>query len=378
MTCLIFFGAGASKPFGIPTMQEMVIEFEEELKNNNQKLFRFYSEIKNKLIKEYGESKIDIEIMLSVINGIARNLKPSELGHFIFYYTSINDFSKEFPSEIVENAKELQELIQNYIIDACKTTTQEDMDSIYSKSYVPFFRCISGIKSTYEDLELAQDWKAYTTNYDNIFEYFWHNLKPPTDHFKKADGLTGVHFATEQLPDEHTFSKLHGSLDWTREVNTGRLIRKMPAAFNLSPTKGQAMLFPIQQKDLYLQPWFTLLQDLKLGLLSKDTWYVVGYAFNDAFIKDMFEESLRSRNVRLIIINPKAKEIKEKFADQIKDKIDVLPIGFASESFALEFKAFHYKHHKAECKNYLQQTFRSDAEQNDNKKFFRYDPNTSY
>ena len=237
MTCLIFFGAGASKPFGIPTMQAMVMEFEEELKDSNQKLFRFYSEIKNKLIEEYGKSKIDIEMMLSVINGIAMNLKPSELGHFIFYYASINDFSKEFPSENVENAKELQKLIQNYIIGACKTTTQEDIDSTYNKSYVPFFRCISGNKSKYGDWELAQDWKAYTTNYDNIFEDFWHNLKPPIDHFKKASGLTGIHFTTDQLPDEHTFSKLHGSIDWTREVNTGRLIRKMPTRTYAYSTK---------------------------------------------------------------------------------------------------------------------------------------------
>ena len=155
--------------------------------------------------------------------------------------------------------------------------------------------------------------------------------------------MAKVNFKPEQLPDGHTFSKLHGSLDWTMEVDTGNWIRKTSTSFNLSPTEGQIMLFPIQQKNLYLQPWFTLLQDLKLGLSKKDTWYVIGYAFNDVFIKNMFEESLRSRNARLIIINPEAKEIKEKFSDPIKDKIDVLPIRFGGESFALEFKAFTTK-----------------------------------
>ena len=343
MTCLIFFGAGASKPFGIPTMQDMVMEFEEELKDSNQKSFEFYSEIKNKLIEEYGESKIDIEIMLSVINGIAMNLKPSELGHFIFYYASINDFSKEFSLNMVDNAKKVRDLMHDYITKTCKGTMQENIDNAYKKSYVPFFRCISGTKTKYGNLELALDWKAYTTNYDNIFEDFWRDIQPPIDHFKNTDGLAKVSFKTEQLPDEHTFSKLHGSLDWTKEVDTGDLIRKSSTSFNLSPTKGQIALFPIQQKDLYLQPWFTLLQDLGLGLSKKDTWYVIGYAFNDVFIKDIFEESLKSRNARLIIVNPEAKEIKEKFSDQIRDKIDVLPIKFGSESFALEFKAFTTK-----------------------------------
>lgn len=343
MTCLIFFGAGASKPFGIPTMQEMVVEFEEELKDSNQKLFEFYLEIKNKLIEEYGESQIDIEIMLSVINGIAMNLKPSKLGHFIFYYASINNISNEFPSNMVDNAKKLQKLMHEYITKACKGTMQEDINITYRKSYVPFFRCINGNKIQSKNLELVLDWKAYTTNYDNIFEDFWRDIKPPIDHFKKTDGLAKVSFETEQLPDEHTFSKLHGSLDWTMEEDTSKLIRKTSTSFNLSTTKGQIMLFPIQQKDLYLQPWFTLLQDLRLGLSKKDTWYVIGYAFNDIFIKNMFEESLKSRNARLIIVNPEAKEIKDKFSDQIRDKIDALPIKFGDESFALEFKAFTTK-----------------------------------
>ena len=92
MTNLVFLGAGTSKPFGIPTMQEMVIEFEKELKNNHAELFDFYSKIKDVLIKEYGDSKIDIESMLSVINGISANTKPAELGHFVFYYMSNKNF----------------------------------------------------------------------------------------------------------------------------------------------------------------------------------------------------------------------------------------------------------------------------------------------
>ena len=61
MTYLLFFGAGASKPFGIPTMQEMVSDFENALKDDNT-LYDFYFKIKDVLIKEYGDSKIDIRV----------------------------------------------------------------------------------------------------------------------------------------------------------------------------------------------------------------------------------------------------------------------------------------------------------------------------
>jgi len=43
---LLFFGAGASRPFGIPTMQEMVTKFEEELKDKDPTCVKLYSDIK--------------------------------------------------------------------------------------------------------------------------------------------------------------------------------------------------------------------------------------------------------------------------------------------------------------------------------------------
>lgn len=82
---LIFLGAGASKPFGIPTMHEMVSQFEEELKSKHGELWHFYFEIKSKLSTTYGD-RIDIESMLSVIDGISTSVKPSDLDHFISYY----------------------------------------------------------------------------------------------------------------------------------------------------------------------------------------------------------------------------------------------------------------------------------------------------
>ena len=43
---LVFLGAGASQPFGIPTMQQLVSEFEEEIKKSNKPSVRLYSKIK--------------------------------------------------------------------------------------------------------------------------------------------------------------------------------------------------------------------------------------------------------------------------------------------------------------------------------------------
>ena len=318
-------------------MQEMVTEFEQKLIHNDPELFDLYSDIKNKLIEEYGDSKTDIETMLSVISGIVINPKPTALGPFVFYYISTNYSEVKLPSDKVENAKKLQKQIEDYIKSVCKVNTQDDVSKIYKKSYVPLFEHMNGRKKGYDGVVLKDDWKAYTTNYDNIFEDFWSNLQRPHDHFEQTGDSAKHSFTAKQLGNDHTFSKLHGSLDWTKEVDTRKLIKKTTTGFNLSPTSGQIMLFPIQQKDLYLQPWFTLLQDLKMGLSTKEKWYAVGYAFNDEFIRNMFEESLERSDVKLVIINPEAEEIKEKFSELVRDKIDVLPIKFGGASFEWQF-----------------------------------------
>ncbi len=340
MTNLVFFGAGASRPFGIPTMQAMVIEFEKTLKDDHPDLFQFYSKIKETLIQEYGESKIDIESMLSVINGIAANTKPTELGHFVFYYLADNCSRKEFPSDEIELGKKLQTQLQDFIKKACKIN-RDDIDKIYRRSYLPLFEHMGPSKKNYGEEELSYDWKAYTTNYDNIFEGFWNQYDSPNDHFEKIDASDNHYFNIKPLGTVHTFCKLHGSLDWTKEVNTHIIIRKTHSGFERIKTKGEIMLFPIQQKDLYLHPWFTLFQDLKLGLSQKIIWYVIGYAFNDEFIRNAFQESLvDNSNKKLVIINPKAEQIKNKFQDSIKKQIDVLPIKFGDRLFELQFEDY--------------------------------------
>ena len=177
MTNLVFFGAGASKPFKIPTMQEMVIEFEKTLKSDHPDLFQFYSKIKGTLIKEYGDLKIDIESMLSVISGIATNTKPTELGYFVFYYLSDNCSHKEFSSDEIKLGKKLETQLQNYIKETCEIKIkQEDINNIYRRSYLPLFKHIVSDKRDYNGEKLSHNWKAYTTNYDNIFEGFWMNM----------------------------------------------------------------------------------------------------------------------------------------------------------------------------------------------------------
>jgi hypothetical protein len=42
------------------------------------------------------------------------------------------------------------------------------------------------------------------------------------------------------------------------------------------------------------------------------TWIVIGYSFNDEFIRNMFGEALRLGDHKLILVNPNADDIVKK------------------------------------------------------------------
>ena len=341
MTSLVFFGAGASKPFCIPTMQDMVVEFENRLKNEDKECFEFYSKIKEMLVEQYGKSHVDIESIFSVLDGIISQTKAKDLGYYAFYYIkSINNSHPEGRpiDEHIERANKTENLLKKYLRKSCEVKLLDsDNDKVYEKSYRPFFSNIKGEKQEYPHNKLVRDWKAYTTNYDNLFEGFWNAFEPANTHFEKEPNSNNYVFSPNGL-DIHSFCKLHGSLDWTRETKTRRVIWKNTSGYNIYNTEGEVMLFPIQQKDLYLHPWFALFSDLRQGLQTKSIWYVVGYAFNDEFIRNVFQEILVSApDKKLVLVNPDAENIVYKFSENIRNKIDILPIEFGTEFFDLQF-----------------------------------------
>ena len=67
---MFFFGAGASAPFGIPTMKQFVGNFENYLNENADKDEReLYSDIKSTLEKKIHRPP-DLEAVFTVIDGI--------------------------------------------------------------------------------------------------------------------------------------------------------------------------------------------------------------------------------------------------------------------------------------------------------------------
>jgi hypothetical protein len=83
---LIFLGAGASKAFAeIPTMKEMITDFEKQLPSQDPAFYKLYRDILDSLKGIYPEG-LDLEAILSVLNGISKGRAAKELSFYSSYW----------------------------------------------------------------------------------------------------------------------------------------------------------------------------------------------------------------------------------------------------------------------------------------------------
>jgi len=337
---LFFLGAGASREFNIPTMTEMVQRFENHLKKENSELISLYSEIKDILTKGYDKFHVDIESIFSVIQGIADDVTPKDMGHYPFYYMMRCSFEQTFSDDQKKHAQILRSMLEQFIKNQCKISGSDDENQkIYERSYDVFFKNLMGVtfRQNNAGLDYAEKWRGFTTNYDLVFENYWSELAPISDFFELTGGMSTLD--TTKGLGERCFIKLHGSVDWEK-LEDGDVIKSSPStSFTRRKKKGTAMLYPIQQKDLYKYPWDTLFQSLKQGLKNSDWWYIVGYALNDEFILNIFIEIFNSTKT-IVIINPHAEDLRNKFPESMRSNIKTLKAKFGSEYFPQDFEDF--------------------------------------
>src|SRR5437667_826863 len=100
--------------------------------------------------------------------------------------------------------------------------------------------------------------------------------------------------------------KLHGSVTWWKEEGTGRIVEKdQPPDSTYVPRKfgEQIILYPIQQKDAFVPPYFDMFYVLRQMLAGTRKWIVVGYSFGDEIIRSMFAKASIS-STTLVLVHP--------------------------------------------------------------------------
>ena len=91
------------------------------------------------------------------------------------------------------------------------------------------------------------------------------------------------------------------------------------------------MVYPLSQKELYFTPFIQFFTILDSELKQRKIWIIIGYSFRDIIIRNMFEKALEANRSKIILIHPRATEVKNLFKDEFHKQIFCLEKYFANK-----------------------------------------------
>ncbi len=325
-----FLGAGASAPFGIPTMQSMVPQFEAELTRARATAEAgLYAEICLFLRSTIGRP-VDLEAVFTVVDSII-DWSPDRMGISALYHASraalatdpgpdpgaLRVAIQRPGTEVIGLAQTLRRLFEEYVQKSCRIPDGQgaNIERVYDALFQSF-SAIGGVGLGGRKRGYVGVGAMFTTNYDAVLEHFWLDVaEAPLETGFEYDNVSRMNLSKpERLVIRNGFRlyKLHGSITWLDDPRYGLAELQEPPqemrTFTGRKFRGQVMLYPIEEKTLYMEPYLTMYQMLNRELRADKAWVVVGYSFGDRVIRDIFLRN-SADDSRIVLVHPRASEI---------------------------------------------------------------------
>lgn len=349
---VVFVGAGASKPFGIPTMTEMTEDFEKELKKSSLPGITLFDEIKRRL-KDY--QYFDVESLITVLQNIVNIDKLSTVlnNPSVHYFLSnrTGDTARAIQSEkqITEphrnEAEELLKQVKQFIADSCKM--KERPFEIYTELFD--YANLKYNRFSFKDLIKRDSYaipnhKVFTTNYDLVLEGYCVNKRFPewecgrlkTGELKIAEKDNQVLYSSNR--NIFQIYKLHGSVNWYVDEQGYMSWSSEAAKVGETTLAGQKiekqlLIYPVSEKYTFREPFYDMFHHLKKCLLRCKGCYVVGYSFRDDDILGLFHDAMElNGDLQLYLIDTKVQNIVEEKFKNFLGRIKTIPKGFSIEA----------------------------------------------
>jgi len=331
-----FIGAGASAPFGIPTMQGMVTEFRKELEEVGvQDENGLFDDIFTFLSANLGRP-VDLESVFTVVDSLI-HWSPERIGiASLFQSACVSEGkyskpSKEVigskvvapPEEFVTPAKKLRKRFEDFVKRKCEIT--EDVIPRIDKAYGQLFDLVGQaamVRNQGSNQHVYSDWPIFTTNYDAILECYWVDCARVA--LNTGFSYNDVAGSKVTVPDNLRnpglrLFKLHGSVTWLLDPVHGlteqRVVPKDMSKYTGRKFSGQVIVYPIEEKQLYVEPYMTMFHQLNRELRNTEKWVVVGYSFGDKIVRDMFVRC-STPQIRMALIHTHGKEVKVRLEEE--------------------------------------------------------------
>ncbi len=351
---ILFLGAGASKPFGIPTMVDMSNEFENKADGLKEDVKELYWDIKAALNLK------DLEDILTVLNTLSEKqnplvsylsmflLEPPDLAELLINRAipSLSQLARTFIDTIgrdkIEDAISpyikrpagpklsggLKLEITKFIRRSCIIRKEEELKLVYNKLFD-----ILRQHSTHS-------FNIFTTNYDLVIDKYIENLG-----VSYYGGFKNGVWHPEGYTENVIFKifKLHGSIDQCLEDD--RIIKRdnipldLPAETVSGAMLKELMIYPMREKKIWNDPFFELFIHFKKCLeLPEEFCVVIGYSFEDEHIRNIFFDAVkRNPEIRIFMLDPQAEQIRNDL-EPIKGNIEPIEGEFGEESVFEDLK----------------------------------------
>lgn len=337
---MIFLGAGASKPFGIPTLQE----FSEDVFNKLKKLG--HEEILNHIISTQEEFNItvDFESLYSILEGLIDPVQSvRKAGPLTAFF-----IRKKMNLPMKYDYREVLEDLRTIIYNKC--TLKSDKVRHIITAYDPLFQASSKIVSSEGHNLKGPQGKLLghiiaTTNYDMSLELYFNSkgisyndgYSPTQNQYIKSFNQNVIRDPYQKL---HFIIKLHGSI-W-QFIQKSQMIKTIVDPKNAPipiEIEKEMMIYPTKEKEILnyqYYPFFNLFKNI--------TWtklLVIGYSFRDEPINMAIIENMKmNTTARITVINPNPDNVLKNLNGQIPDdRIRKIPGYFGSKEITNQLRS---------------------------------------
>ncbi len=319
---LLFLGAGASAPLGIPTSKGFVAEFDEIAEEMGSLR---WGGLKSAMGLVYKEGRLDIELVIATLAEIERVAegREKEANPLLWVLHEMGTLKDSFEfDKWGPEAKELRQRFENHVRKKCEAFPEEEAVRTYRGLFDQFPQGGKTIPVPGGQISLEAQasrfgpiprFEVYTTNYDLSFRTFCNRAGiEPNDGFISRGGVLSLDPHKIELQDEYRLFHLHGAVsdDLTdREgVIRSAIAHTAPIGSKTltgSTLEGPAQIFPVQEKEILSSPYLQLYAELMSSLRICDLWIFVGFSFNDRAVANIVHGAYlrRDRPLKVIICN---------------------------------------------------------------------------
>jgi len=290
---IFLLGAGASAEANIPISSEMITKVNELIKSEWTDYEELYYLLKSAIqyadgIQGKRDDNFNIERLFNVLNEL---IKKEEHPLYPFIGSWNIRFNEIIGDKDFEKIRNFQEKILNEL---------KEWVDLKDKRKASYFKKFENLRREYAPFRI------FTLNYDLCIETVFQkndNIKIERgfDINRKWDYKLRSEYEPENEPDIFLY-KLHGSIDWERNEETGEVV------YSDGSVKKPNLIFGTAYKLQYVDPFLFLFSEFRYFSLKSRLIIVIGYGFADEHINGLLSQALKQDKARKILYISKSRD----------------------------------------------------------------------